>query len=121
MRLQSVRLAQVVRQERFVGLMGGDNTFLHIEQQQMVEVQCSRLEYTHHLQIGYRLAVERQRDLLHVPHYQPAQQVGLPGKRLHRLVAQDSDELQECAPRLVKRLALHVPLPGVLLELQRLF
>ena len=63
--LHVVGLAQVERNKTDIRLFLRDDTFLDIQQQQSVEVQHTRLEYTHDLDIRHGLAVERHRHGLH--------------------------------------------------------
>ena len=54
-------LAQVEGDEAVVGLRFGEGTFLHIENEQVVEVEQSRLEHTDDLDVSDRVTMERQK------------------------------------------------------------
>ncbi len=109
--LHTERFAQVVGNERAVVFLAWHNAFFHIEQQQVVEIERTRFEHTHHLNIGNRLAVERQRHALHRATHNAAQERQRIDQFLIGGVAQQGMQLIELELHLIDRLLDEQGLP----------
>ena len=69
-----IGLSQIERDKRTVYLALRQYAFIHIEQQQFVKIQKTRLKYAHYLYIRHGFTMERHRHALHrAPHQEPQQ------------------------------------------------
>ena len=106
-----VGLAQVIRDKGEVSLLLRHHALFHVEQQQVIEVEHTGLQHTHHLNIRYRLAVERQGDAAQEMHQQVTQQRQGGDCLSQERVRGELAEAVDGAAQLINRLAQQERMP----------